>query len=132
MILVTHQIMLFERHTPFPLLNDHQLCLISKSREPPKPSNLVGGTILTNHHVYDIGTFCTKCFLLIPPPTTLVSMSAGFSSVLTCHFYYLSNSMITNTVGFLLKLRFKALSKLVSIHVRGSLFGYSHHAELVS
>ena len=57
MILVTHQIMLHERHTLLPLLNDGQMPYIATAGEPPKPSNLLGGAIVTNHHVYHIGTF---------------------------------------------------------------------------
>ena len=28
---------------------------LAKAGEPPKPSNLLGGAIVTNHHVYHIG-----------------------------------------------------------------------------
>ena len=44
------------------LLNDGELCHISKSRGPPKLSNLLQGAIVTNPHVYHIGT-------LVPSPS---------------------------------------------------------------
>ena len=61
MILVTHQIMLLERHTPFPPLNDGQHCLIYQ--EPgnlQNPQTLQEGqylpTIMYINHI-GVGTF---------------------------------------------------------------------------
>ena len=31
-----------------------------KAGEPPKPPNLLGWAIVTNHHVYHIGTFAPR------------------------------------------------------------------------
>ena len=30
---------------------------LAKAGEPPNPSNLIGGAIIPNHHVYHTGTF---------------------------------------------------------------------------
>ena len=56
---------------------------LAKAGEPPEPSNLIGGPIVTNHHVDHVGTFAPSSFFSVLR-TTLVSMPAGFSSVLTC------------------------------------------------
>ena len=47
---------------------------LAKAGEPPKPSNLLGGAIVTNHHVYHIGTFAQSSSLsVIHPQPWLVS-----------------------------------------------------------
>ena len=52
MILVSYQIMLLEQHTPpFPSLMMVNMPYLAKAGEPPNPSYLLGGAIITNHHV---------------------------------------------------------------------------------
>ena len=113
MILVTHQIMLLERHTPLLLLlNDG---IFSKSSETSKTLKPIGRGNSYQPSCISCRYICTKFFLFCPPCTTLVKKSAGFSSVLTCPVNRspigtASLAVITNTDGFLLKLRLRALS----------------------
>ena len=45
----------------------------AKTGEAPKPSNLLGGAIVTNHHVYHIGTFAaSSSFSVLHPQPQLI------------------------------------------------------------
>ena len=47
---------------------------LAKAGEPPKPSNLLGGAIVTNHHVYHIGTSApSSSFSVLCPQPWLIN-----------------------------------------------------------
>ena len=47
---------------------------LAKAGEPPKPSNLSGGAIVADHHVYHIGTFVpSSSFSVIYPQPWLTN-----------------------------------------------------------
>ena len=78
MILVTHQIMLLERHTLLViLLNDcwwSAMPYLAEAGEPPKPPNLLGGAIVINHHVHHIGiSVPSSSFSVLDPQPWLIN-----------------------------------------------------------
>ena len=57
---------------------------LAKTGEPPKPSNLLEGAIVINHHVYHIGTSVPSSSFSVLHPQPWLICQQGFSSVLTC------------------------------------------------